>query len=512
MSAEVTPFRSVLFQEPEPADGEAPPYFGDLHLDQIVDSITAGRDEYDLGRFFSACLHSTDAIAYRHEVFRDLERDGLSAHVRSFADAMRTVREQLRRMQKLRYPRQQESLFLDAMGTYCDAVAALAGDLARVDVRSRGFLAFRDYVEGYVQSQEFRTLQADTTDVKERLSEVTYSVHIDGSRVTVRPYEDEADYSREVEDTFARFRQGAVRSYLVRIPDYLDMTHVEAAVLDRVAQLHPDPFETLTDYCKRHREWLDDTIRRFDREVQFYLAYLEHVKRFETAGLPFCYPDVSEESKVVAASETFDLALAGKLRGEGSAVVRNDFHLDEPERIFVVSGPNQGGKTTFARTFGQLHHLASLGCPVPGRRARLFLCDALFTHFEKEEDIGDLTGKLQSDLERIRGLLEQATSQSIVILNESFSATTLDDARFLGTKILEEIIERDVLCVCVTFVDELASLSDTTVSMVSAIVPGNPAQRTFKIERRPADGLAYAAVIAEKYGLTYEALKDRIAS
>jgi DNA mismatch repair protein MutS len=506
-------FHSILFDRAEQRAGVdqlgAPPFFRDLNLDQVIESITATRQDYNLKPFFYALPHNIETIHYRHDILRDLEAEDLWECVRSFARQMRSMREHLTQADKLHYRYQKDAWFVDAVEIYGQAVIDLYHDLENVTVSSQGFLSFREYLKTYTQSHEFTSLLVETAKLKHDLAGVQYCLTVYDDHVTVSKYEAEPDYAVKVVGTFQKFQRGAVKDYCVQFSDSADMNHVEAGVLDRVALLYPEVFGALNDYCARHRDYLDQTIGDFDREVQFYIGYLEYVQQFTAKGLTFCYPHVSD-SKEVNASETFDLALANKLVPEGSPVVCNEFYLQGPERIFVVTGPNQGGKTTFARTFGQLHYLASIGCLVPGRKARLLLFDNLFAHFEREENLADLRGKLQDDLIRIHDILSQATPNSILIMNEIFTSTTLTDALFLGKEVLEQIRQLGLLCVCVTFVDELTALSESTVSMMSTVAPDDPTVRTYKVVRKPADGRAYAVAIAEKYGLTRQRLMEHL--
>jgi DNA mismatch repair protein MutS len=509
-------FTSILFENPDDREraqrASVPACFADLNLDQIVDSITAEWGEYDLKPFFYLPLSSAEAVSYRHEIMRDFDAPGLPDRINAFSQSMRAIRACQSQARKLHYKLQQEAWHLEALGRYCRAVRELAHGLQTLPLHSRGFFRLRDYLAAYAASARFRALDSETGKLQAELAAIRYCVLVSGSSFTVRDFRGESDYSAEVEETFAKFKQGEVRDYRVKFPTANEMNHIEAKILEFVVRLHPDVFAAVRDFSARTERFIDETVAVFDREVQFYVAYRTYTGALARAGLPFSYPQMAGAVNEIYARDGFDLALAHKLHGEGAPIVCNDFELRGRERILVVSGPNQGGKTTFARMFGQLHYLAALGCPVPARSAELLLFDRLFTHFEKEEKVENLRGKLEDDLVRMQDILRPATARSIIILNEIFTSTTIEDETFLSRKVMERIIELNALCVWVTFVDELASSGPQTVSMASTVVPDNPALRTFKVLRRPADGLAYAMAIAEKYRLTYDAIKLRIRS
>jgi hypothetical protein len=233
MDQQPTVTSSVLFREPAGALlTEAPSYFAGLNLDQVVAAVTSGRQEYELEPYFWRRLQRADDLGYRHEVFRDLDRDEVLAGVRSFAERMRGMRRQLDELEKLHHRYEWEAWFRDAVAAYCGAVAELADDLNGAELASRGLRAF-----------------------------------------------------------------------------------------DLVARLYPDEFSALDDYCQRHRDFVEDLVATFDREIQFYVAWLEFEERI---GLTFCY--VERETKDPYAREKFDVALANALLNSGTPARRSRAH------------------------------------------------------------------------------------------------------------------------------------------------------------------------------------------
>lgn len=502
---------SILFLNPEECvREEEPACFTDLNLNQIVNRIVAPKLGYDLFPFFYTPLRDADTVRYRQEIMRDLENEALSSHLKAFEKSMNDMHRDHSLSRKLEHRYNREGWFLEAAGIYCEAVGRLARDLSAADIKSRGLIAFRRYLEDYTRSGRYASFLDEIKKISEGLRAVQYCLLIKGNQVKVRKYRSETDYSMEVENAFKKFKQGAAKDYRMTISAGAGTNHIEAKILDLVARHYPGIFSDLDVFCQTYVNFQDQTILAFEREIQFYISYLDYISGLRRAGLRFCYPKVSDTVKEIYGQEAFDLALAHKLTGEGSPVVTNDFHLKGEERVLVVSGPNQGGKTTFARMFGQLHYLAGIGCPVPGVDARLYLPDDIFTHFEREENIKSLHGKLQDDLIRVHAILEKATSDSIVIMNEIFTSATFKDSVFLGKKVMERLFGLDLLGIYVTFIPELSSLSGKTVSMVCATAPEDPTLRTYKVVRKPADGLAYAISIARKRRLTYDCIKERI--
>lgn len=476
----------------------------DLRLDHRI--FAADPDEPN--PIWRQPVREVATVAYRHEVFRDLEDERIRAAFEAFGGGMYSVRRHSGQGRKLE---QRDRWQLDAEEVYCRTVSELAESLRVLPVRSQALCRLRDQLAEYIAGDWFRSLVRDRAEVRAALDEIRYTVQVNGRKVVVDRYRGQPDYTKTLAAAFARFRPGDAEDPEPVVDPWPDMNEVEEQLIAAVTEQFPDVFERLARHARRFRDFVDPMLERVDAEMRFYLGYSRFVRGLGERGLTFCYPEVTERFDGIVAKGAFDVMLARARHGDPAAVVvRNDIRLDDPERLIVVTGPNQGGKSTFARMVGQLAYLTALGCPVPGTRARMLLPDKVFTHFVHEDDIADAGGALAQELARMREILDAVTDRSVVVMNESFSSTTAADAVSIGGEVVRRLIDRGATGVYVTFLEELADFGPEVVSMVAGVDSDADATRTFRIERRPPDGLAYAAAVAHRHGLTYDAIRERV--
>ena len=483
----------------------------DLALDQVLDRLIK-RAPAAADAFRTLCADEAE-VSYRQEVFAALDDDPLRNGVKAFLQEMDRSDVADAGAAHAHYPFEGELWRLEAVRRYVGAVTGLV-DCLSGSASAAGSVALTglaDHLAAYRASAEFAQLEREAQGCRDELDALDYNVLIRGGKVIVAPTDGEDDLREAVLDTFARFRSGDPEFAAETFRDP-GLDHVQAWVLEKAALVHPGPFERLRRFTASTESYRDEIVQQFAAEVWFYLAWLEHIAPLQAAGLPFCSPTVSAGTKELDARDTFDVALATRLAADGEPVVRNDIRLTAGERVIIVSGPNQGGKSTTARAFGQLHHLAGIGCPVPGRQVRVFLCDRVLTAFEREEQLDELEGRLGAEIQRMHEILAQATGNCVLVLNEVFSSTALQDARILTRDVLHRILDVDALAICVTFIDELSRLDERTVSMVSTVDPHDAAVRTFRVERREADGRAYARALAARHGLTGPQITERMSA
>ena len=481
----------------------------DLGLDRLLAPAIA--DAPWLAEAYTRPCGDPATIDYRQAVAAQLIDRAIAAPFERFLTEIRRLQQRLEATIRVTDAVARTTWFLAAAERYLAAVAALHEAIAPLELTAEGLVAARERVATLVASDAHRAVAQEAAAIRAQLDDITFTVRVQGGRVTVDRLQGEPDLAAQVAATFARFRTGQATPIEPSAPEP-GSDKVTARILALVAAQHPEPFARLATLYERAQPLIAPEISQLVAELPFYLGVLPQLRRLSDAGLPLSYPTVVAHDAACSAEASYDLAVGLSLLSEGEQVVTNDWYLDPPERILVVTGANQGGKTTFARAFAQLHHLGAIGLPVPAAQATVGLHDRLRTHFERQEQLTTLRGKLQDELERMHAVLIDATDHSVVVLNETFSSTTLEDARSLGRTFLERLTTLGARVVYVTFVDELATTAGSVVSMVAGVAEDDPTRRTFRIVRRPPDGLAHALALAERYGLSEDALRRRFGS
>lgn len=256
-------------------------------------------------------------------------------------------------------------------------------------------------------------------------------------------------------------------------------------------------------------------------DIAFYLAAVRLLDRLCSRGLPVCRPVLAPMGeRVCELHEAYNLNLALRALDDTDVAARmvlNDVDLGDNGRIGIVTGPNQGGKTTYTHMVGLCQVLAQLGLWVPARRARISPVDNIQTHYPVEERAAKGTGRFGEEAQRLSQLFARSTRHSLLLLNESLASTNAGESLYIAQDIVRILRRMGTRALFATHLHELAADVDAfnanttgdsrVVSLVaSRSTAEDSGQRSYTIVPGKPLGRSYAREIAAQYGISYEQL------
>jgi DNA mismatch repair ATPase MutS len=193
--------------------------------------------------------------------------------------------------------------------------------------------------------------------------------------------------------------------------------------------------------------------RMLQTELAFYIGALNLQEKLAEIGAPNAFPvPVALGERRFSATGLCDVCLALTMNRR---VVGNDVDADHKDLV-VITGANQGGKSTFLRSVGLAQLMMQCGLFVAAEAFSSTVCDGLFTHYKREEDAAMRSGKFDEELGRMSEIVDHLTPRSMVLCNESFAATNVREGSEIGTQIVTALLENGIRVFFVTHLYEFA--------------------------------------------------------
>lgn len=188
-------------------------------------------------------------------------------------------------------------------------------------------------------------------------------------------------------------------------------------------------------------------------ELSFYIGCLNLYEQLNQMGQPVSFPlpsAMGDRKHTFTGLYDISLALTARRKISGNDVDAVD------KELFIITGANQGGKSTFLRSIGLAQLMMQCGMFVPAVYLSANICAGIFTHYKREEDKSMKSGKFDEELSRMSDIVDHITPDSIMLFNESFAATNEIEGSEIAGQIVRALLESRVKIFFVTHQYELA--------------------------------------------------------
>jgi DNA mismatch repair ATPase MutS len=433
--------------------GDLPPnaddLMQDLELNTLFDAVALG-DEFlfDVAkRAVLRSLNDPEAIVYRQQILRDcLEHSAIVREIYEIAVEAIQGEKKIWGFSSSRNPDwilyrsvQALELFVGALMKLRHIVDEHGGQF-----RSEGFVRFFGMLTQELDDEYFRDVQHHLTQLGFRNGVLISAELGKGNKgthyVLRRPLYEKHGWMRRIFD-----KRGPAYSF--EIADR-DVSGAEA--LSELRGMRINPVANALAHSTDH---ILSFFRMLRTELGFYVGCLNLHGQVVCKGEPTSIPvPLAADKPALSAQGIYDVCLTLRLEAK---VVGNDLAADNKDLV-IITGANEGGKSTFLRSIGLAHLMMQCGMFVAAERFSANVCDGVFTHYKREEDATMKSGKLDEELSRMSEIIDHIGPNCILLCNESFSSTNEREGSEIARQIIRAVLEAGIKVFLVTHLFDLA--------------------------------------------------------
>jgi len=488
-----------------------PLFFHDLQLDYILELLNNMAHGYSIDSHFFTLPCDKEIIAYRQEVYTDIITFSLDKDIQNFCRKLKKAREAADLSEQSHENMQSYSYHLESAIHYWDGLCSLQQYLSNIALSSSGFNLFKEYLDKQIQKNRDNGFEEAMRRAQSFFEKIRFQIVIEPEKISLTEEDEETvDYLKELKNILSSYSQDETGEFLPEFfPNALERSNIEETLILLLSKNNPEIFDEIQKFAKKYKGFMDEKILKFEEEIQCYFAFYELQKKTERFGYFLHMPEIVEGTSFNGQG-LYDISLVWKNASRSYEIISNDFTYTHFPAFFVVTGPNQGGKTTFARSMGQAVYFALMGFPVNASQFQIPFFDGLATHFEAEEQMQSNSGKLKEEIERLTPMMQQEKTNQFVILNELFTTATTYDAEIMGKKVMKHFLKANCCGIYVTHIQELAEESDSIISLVAQIEDEKNHRRTYRMLPMKAQGYGYSDSLVEEFQLSYDDIVRRL--
>lgn len=435
------------------------------------------------------------------------------------------------------------SAAIESLEGYIRSVEELHGLHEKLSgrLRSQAFGSFFEDVERRFSSEEFGELRENITELKRAVSgkirsvtvAINFSEDMKPVSVGVVGFSDKP--AGEKPSVFDRlfyknaaypdvYVMGKLRtSEAVRQGDVY-VREADKALFNALENITSSYMTRLQKALACYERLTFDSIHVLDEQLEIYDGLAAIIMSADSRGLRMCRPQFSDERRKGEIKGLFDpcfflKAAAASPGAKGDELlVRNDISFDEQGRFYILTGPNNGGKTTFVRGVGLCFLMAQTGFYVPAESCVISGCDFLFTHFPREEETGLNASRFTTEIKAMKTISELATGDSLLLMNESIQSTTPTECAEIAGELVRVFCIIGVRGIFATHITEVAGKCDDIAAdpdcrsrpMSLVARADSDGKRLYRISPGEPSGSGLAADIFRQFGISADEVRKRM--